>query len=130
MQPGYFISLLPGFSGGLTPRVIGVSSDGTLIARDLRHRRGGGPSTCSLLYLVDPDTKSKKEIPMKIFEGLKYFKVSNNGSKIAFIEDIYEDDSIRIWSKDLEPGDENEVFSFSIRSFRDYYLGLVGWIED
>jgi len=119
-----------GFSGGLTPRVIGVSSEGTLIARDLRHKRGGGPSTCSFLYLVDPDTKSKKEIPIKIFEGLKCFKVSPDGTKIAFIEDIYEDDSIHIWIKNLATGEENEVFSFSIRSFRDYYLGLVGWIED
>lgn len=119
-----------GFSGGLTPRCIGVNPDGTLIIRDVRHKRGDRGGVCSFLYLVDLDTKSKKEIPMKVFEGLKCFKISHDGTKIAFIEDIYEDDSIHIWVKDLKTGKENKIFSFPIRPFKGYYLGLVGWIED
>jgi len=98
--------------------------------RDLRHKKGGRGRACSFLYLVNPDTKSKKEIPMVVFEGLSQFKVSHDGAKIAFIEDIYEDDSIHIWVRDLKTGKENKIFSVPIRPFKGYYLGLVGWIED
>jgi hypothetical protein len=95
-----------GFSGSLRSECIGVRTDGILIMRDLRHKKGGRGRACSFLYLVNPDTKSKKEIPMVVFEGLSQFKVSHDGTKIAFIEDIYEDDSIHIWVRDLKTGKE------------------------
>ncbi len=119
-----------GFSGGIQPRCIGARPDGTLIIRDVKHKRGSKGGTCSFLYLVDPDSKSKKEIPMKVFEGLKNFKVSHNGRKVAFIQDFYKDTSVYIWIKDLMTGEENKVFSYPIRQLKGYSLGLAGWIVD
>lgn len=119
-----------GFSGSLRSECIGVRTDGILLMRDLRHKKGGRGRACSFLYLVNPDTKSKKEIPMVVFEGLSQFKVSHDGTKIVFVEDIYKDDSIHIWVRDLKTGKENKIFSFPIRPFKGYYLGLVGWVED
>ncbi len=120
----------PGFSGGITPQCLGATLERTLIIRDVRHKRGDGRGVCSFLYLVNPETGSRKEIPMELVEGLKCFKVSHGGTKIAFIEDPYKDDIIHIWVKDLKSGKEDKVFSFPVKASKGYYLSLVGWIGD
>jgi hypothetical protein len=118
-----------GFSGGLTPQCLGATLDGSLIIRDVRHKRGDGRGVCSFVYLVNPETGSREEIPMELVEGLKCFKVSHGGTKMAFIENAHEDDTIHIRVKDLNSGKEDKVFSFPAGT-KEYYLSLVGWIGD
>jgi len=108
---------------------IGQLSDGTYIFRDFKFRKGyRGTAASSFIHILNPITNSRREIPLKISEGLGQFKVSHDGTKIGF--DVYEDDSIHIWVKDLKTGKENRIFSFPVRRFKGYYLGLIGWIED
>lgn len=113
------------------PQFMGELPDGTYIFRDFKFKKNyRGTAASSFIYMVNPITNSQRGIPLKISEGVDQFKVSRDGTKIAFVENVYEDDSIHIWVKDLKTGKENKTFSFPIRPSKGYYLGLIGWIED
>lgn len=119
-----------------TPQFVGGLLDGTYIFREYKFRkdyRGTEPS--SLMYLVDPRTKSKKEIPLRVSEGLNWFKVSHTGECIAFTERISSKEgdyawSEHIWVKDLASGEEKRIFTLDNTPFKGHYLGLVGWMEN
>ncbi len=115
-----------------SPRLMGALPDGTYIFRDAKSR--GYREILSFIYKVNPINKSQKEIPLKISEGLNWFKVSPTGQSMAFTEKISSKKGRfewveYIWIKDLASGEENRAFILDNRPFKGHYLGLVGWIE-
>jgi len=113
------------------PRLMGGLPDGTYIFRDAKSR--GYREILSFIYKVNPINKSQKEIPLKISEGLNWFKVSPTGQYMAFTEKISSKKGLfewveYIWIKDLASGEENRVFILDNTPFKGHYLGLVGWI--
>ena len=119
-----------------TPQFVGGLPDGTYIFREYKFRKGyPGTGASSLIYLVDPITKSKKEIPLRVSENLNWFKVSHKGKYIAFTEKISSKEgryewSEHIWVKDLVSGEEKRIFTLDNMPFKGHYLGLVGWMEN
>jgi hypothetical protein len=119
-----------------TPEFVGGLPDGTYIFREFKFKkdyRGTGAS--SFIYIVNPVTKSQKEIPLRVSEGLNWFKVSPHGKYIAFTEKISSKEgryewSEHIWVEDLASGEEKKVFTLDNMPFKGYYLGIVGWMED
>lgn len=118
------------------PQFIGGSPDGTYIFRDAKSKKGyDGIETSSLIYKVNPTTRSQLRINLKISKGLKWFKMSHTGKYVAFTEKIHSKDGSykwveHLWVKDLASGEENNLFSLDNRPFKGHYLGLVGWIQN
>lgn len=118
------------------PQFIGGSSDGTYIFRDAKSKKGyDGIETSSLIYKMNPTTRSQMIIHLTISKGIKWFKMSHTGKYIAFTEKIYSNDGSykwieHLWVKDLVSGEENNLFSLDNRPFKGRYLGLVGWIQN
>ena len=84
---------------------------------------------------MNPITKSKKEIPLRVSEGLNWFKVSHTGKYMGFTEKISSKEgryewSEHIWVKDLASEEEKRGFSVNNIPFKGHYLGLVGWMEN
>lgn len=119
-----------------TSQFVGGLPDGTYIIREFKFRKDyRGTEASSLIYLVNPITKSKKEIPLRVREGLNWFKVSHTGKYIAFTEKIPSKEgryewAENLWVKDLPQGEDNKVFTFDNMPFKGHYLGLIGWIEN
>jgi len=126
-----------GFSAHSSPPpFIGGLPDGTYIFREFKFRKAyHGTEASSLIYLVNPITKSKKEIPLRVSESLNWFKVSHTGESVGFTEKISSKEgryewSEHIWVKDLASEEEKKGGSVDNMPFKGHYLGLVGWMEN
>ena len=119
-----------------TPQFMGGFPDGTYIFREYKFRKDyRGKEASSLIYLVDPISKSKKEMPLRVSEGLNWFKVSHTGKYLGFTEKISSKEGRyewveHLWVKDLPQGGENKVFTLDNIPFKGHYVGLIGWIEN
>ena len=114
------------------PRFVGGLPDGTYIFSDVKSMKGQR-GILSFLFAVTPTLKAQKEIPLKIAQGLRWFKLSHSGKSIAFTEKISSREGRfewveHIWVKDLAMGEEKKVFSLDNIPFKGLYLGLVGWM--
>lgn len=118
------------------PQFVGGLPDGIYIFREFKFRKDyPGTGASSLVYLVNPITKSKKEIPLRLSEGLNWFKASHTGKYMGFTEKISSKEgryewAEHLWVKDLPQGEENKVFTLDNIPFKSQYLGLIGWIEN
>jgi hypothetical protein len=118
------------------PQFVGGLLDGTYVFREFKFRKDyRRTEASSLIYLVNPLTKSKKEIPLRVSEGLNWFKVSHTGKYVGFTEKISSKEgryewTEHIWDKDLPQGEDNKVFTLDNMPFKGHYLGLIGWIEN
>jgi len=119
-----------------TPQFVGELPDGAYIFREFKFKKDyRGTAASSLIYMVNPITKSQKEIPLNVSQSLNWFKTSSNGKSIAFTEKISSKEGRyewveHLWIKDIVTGKEKRVFSLDNMPFKGLYLGLVGWMEN
>ena len=116
------------------PLFVGVLPDGKFIFSDVKSKKGQR-GILSFIYEGNPNTQSQKEIPLKVSQGLRWFKLSQSGKSMAFTEKISSKEGRfewveHIWVKDLAIGEEKKVFSLDNTPFKGFYLGLVGWMEN
>lgn len=119
-----------------TPEFVGGLPDGTYIFREFKFKKDYRVTEASsFIYIVNAITKSQKEIPLRVSEGLNWFKVSPEGKYIAFTEKSSSKEgryewSEYIWVENLASGEGKRVFTLDNMPFKGHYLGLVGWMEN
>ncbi|RPJ58951.1 MAG: hypothetical protein EHM23_15805 [Acidobacteria bacterium] len=118
------------------PRFLGALPDGSYLFRDIVLKQGDRWDTGlpSVLYLVNPLTQSRKQIPIGATRGVNWFKISPTGKYIAFTEKVRSKEGYE-WGEHLsisEVASEKTVRVFTLNDvpFKGRYLGLIGWIED
>ncbi len=113
-----------------TPVFVGETPSGRYLLKGYRFKKGyQGTEASSFLYLLDPIARFKEEIPLKRSEGLNWFHLSHHGTYLVFIERTYQHDVSDLWIKALDSGREERVFSLPNHQSKEYYLGVVGWMN-
>lgn len=115
------------------PILIGGLPNGSYVFRDVKTKQGSKGTL--FVYELNLVSRSKKEIPLKVSEGLNWFKLSHTGRHMAFTEKTYSKEGKfewveNLWLKDLFSGEENKAFVLDNMPFKGHYLGLVGWSEN